>query len=308
MKQATLTLVMTDDCAVRNTWSKATNDRVTPRGDNSFIKTCGTLSSGARGVTGSSGQNGDNSNETLSRNGVNTSNNAAVTPAEYSSAQVDGRRVGTAEKLSFMNYRHFARASTLGFTLPEILVSLSLIAALAAVVVPAMLSQVKKGDPTRVGNDVVNIRSAVEAFLGDVRRYPGGFSQLTLPIALTDQPLSGTMPATYFYGTAEVSRWRGSYLGEDATAALKTGFGWKFESQFASAGYGSSGTVASTTSQKYLLLTIGVTDVASAQQLDAMFDDGDLNAGLIRYRVCTAAPACTAGALDTVKFLLMPIY
>jgi len=207
------------------------------------------------------------------------------------------------QKRSFLSYLRRP-----GFTLPEILVSISLVAVLAAVVVPSIASQARKGDPTRVGNDLLGIRGGVEQFLTDVRRYPGGITQLTAPIALTDKPLSGTVASTYVFGAAEVGRWRGPYLSKDGTAALTTGFGWSFKQGFDYDGYGVSGTIGVSTAQKYVVLAIGVTDVASAQQLDAMFDDGDLTAGLIRYRVCTAAPACTGTPPDTVKFLLMPIY
>jgi len=207
------------------------------------------------------------------------------------------------QKRSFLSYVKRA-----GFTLPEILVSISLVAVLAAVVVPAIASQARKGDPTRVGNDLLGIRGGVEQFLTDVRRYPSGISQLTAPILGTDKPLTGTVATTYVYGLAEQTRWHGPYLSKDGTAALTTGFGWTFKQGFDYDGYNVTGVVGGG-SQKYIVLAIGVTDVASAQQLDAMFDDGDLTAGLIRYRVCTAAPVCTPGTPpDTVKFLLMPIY
>jgi hypothetical protein len=146
--------------------------------------------------------------------------------------------------------------------------------------------------------------------LADVRRYPASLNQLIAPIVFgTDKALSGTIVgATIFtYSFAEVSRWSGPYINEDAAAVLATGFGWKFQNTLFYDGYGVSGTVPSGTAQKYIVLTVGVTDQANALALDAMFDDGDLNAGAIRYRVCSTT-GCTAGAADTVKFLLMPVY
>src|SRR5678815_706347 len=97
-----------------------------------------------------------------------------------------------------------------GFTLPEVLVTITLIAALAAVVVPAIASQLKKGDPARVGNDVAAIRGGVEQFLTDVRRFPGGIAQLTAPVvATTMSPLTTTAQGPY--GPADAARWKGPY-------------------------------------------------------------------------------------------------
>src|ERR1043165_695766 len=91
-----------------------------------------------------------------------------------------------------------------GFTLPEVLVTITLIAALAAVGGPAITSQLKKGDPSRVGNDVAAIRGGVEQFLTDVRRFPGNVAQLTAPITATMTPLVTTAQGPY--GTADVAR------------------------------------------------------------------------------------------------------
>jgi len=57
-----------------------------------------------------------------------------------------------------------------GFTLPEVIVTITLIGVLASVVVPTIISQVKKGDPARVGSDFMAVRGAIEQFLTDVRR------------------------------------------------------------------------------------------------------------------------------------------
>ncbi|HEY9228264.1 MAG TPA: prepilin-type N-terminal cleavage/methylation domain-containing protein, partial [Gemmatimonadaceae bacterium] len=123
-----------------------------------------------------------------------------------------------------MRSRAVQHGSRAGFTLPEVLVTITLVAALAAVVVPAVAGQLKKGDPSRVGQDVSAIRGAVEQFLSDVRRYPAAIQQVTAPITTSQAPLSSTAQSTY--GAADVNRWRGPYLTKDSIGATSTGYGW----------------------------------------------------------------------------------
>src|SRR3954471_16043996 len=77
-----------------------------------------------------------------------------------------------------MNRRR-RRIARRGFTLGEVLVTVALIAVLAAVVIPAVGSQITKGDLGRVSSDLLTLRSAMEQFIADVRRYPNSVSQLT---------------------------------------------------------------------------------------------------------------------------------
>jgi prepilin-type N-terminal cleavage/methylation domain-containing protein len=195
------------------------------------------------------------------------------------------------------------RKRSRGFTLPEVLVTITLVAILAAAVIPTIASQVKKGDPTRVGSDFVAIRGAVEQFLTDVRRYPKTMSQLTAPIVTTagNGPLIGPTA----YGALDTLRWRGPYLNKDATGALSTGFGLTAGSSF----FVDSLTTTSAASctgvgcgQKYMtmMFQMPVNDSLSILELDRQFDDGVLATGVIRYEKGTTK--------DTLKMLLMPIY
>ena len=189
-----------------------------------------------------------------------------------------------------------------GFTLPEIIVTITLIAILASVVVPTIVSQVKKGDPSRMGSDFLAIRGGAEQFLSDVRRYPASISQLTSPIVATSQfPLTTTSTAPY--GGAEVTRWRGPYLSKDATAALLTGFGLSLQPNFQVDTLPISGAASNSgTGQRYMVLKVAmgtVGDTLAMLDFDRQFDDGVLLTGSIRY---------LKGTVDTLKFLLMPIY
>jgi prepilin-type N-terminal cleavage/methylation domain-containing protein len=197
-----------------------------------------------------------------------------------------------------MRLRARRKNSKKGFTLPEVLVTITLIAALAAVVVPAIASQLKKGDPSRVGQDVAAIRGAVEQFLTDVRKYPGAIQQVTAPITASMTPLVSTAQGPY--GAAEVNRWKGPYLSKDSIGAVATGFGWTFKPGFEVDTLLPTGASSAAGGQRYMTLKVimPVNDSLSAIQLDDHVDDGNLNTGSIRYR---------KGTTDTLKFLVLPI-
>jgi prepilin-type N-terminal cleavage/methylation domain-containing protein len=59
-----------------------------------------------------------------------------------------------------------------GFTLPEVLVTVTVVAVLAAVVVPAVTQYVTKGDAPASQQDVNQVRNAVTGYLADTRHYP----------------------------------------------------------------------------------------------------------------------------------------
>lgn len=69
-------------------------------------------------------------------------------------------------------------SSRRGFTLAEVLVTVTIVAVLAAVMVPAVINQVAKGDVPSVNQDVSGIRTAITTFAADTRRFPGMLSQL----------------------------------------------------------------------------------------------------------------------------------
>ena len=65
-----------------------------------------------------------------------------------------------------------------GFTLPEILVTVTVVAVLAAVVVPAVTQYVNKGNAPATSGDISAVRQAVTSFVSDTRHYPVSFSDL----------------------------------------------------------------------------------------------------------------------------------
>lgn len=200
-----------------------------------------------------------------------------------------------------------------GFTLPEVLVTIALVAVLAAVVVPTIANQVKKGDPNRLAQDVTDIRGAIEQFLSDVRKYPASIGELTNPISTSMKPLatSGTTPTSY--NSSDVARWKGPYLTKDSATAANTGFGYFIQYAFQADTFAATGSFggAANTNPKYMILkvcpalssgscvtpTSGAVDSLSWLSFEQQFDDVVALSGSVRFRSDS----------DFIKVLLMPI-
>jgi prepilin-type N-terminal cleavage/methylation domain-containing protein len=168
-----------------------------------------------------------------------------------------------------------------GFTLGEVLVTVAIVAVLAAVVIPSIGSQISKGDLGRTGSDLLTIRSGIEQFLSDVRKYPRNVQQLTVtPVAVTagwtDLVNSGQ------YTSQEVSRWRGPYINKDSSAALSTGYALTINPLFETITLGVSGTTNGT-GIKYAAIVIQSMDATTAAALDASIDDGNIVSGSLRW-------------------------
>ena len=94
-----------------------------------------------------------------------------------------------------------------GFTLPEILVTVTIVAVLAAVVVPAVVQQVNKADQPSAVSDITGLRTGVNGFATDTRHFPRRLSQLTSStLASTDSDIVGGV-----FGN-DASRFHGPYL------------------------------------------------------------------------------------------------
>src|SRR5689334_20538053 len=94
-----------------------------------------------------------------------------------------------------------------GFTLPEVLVTITIVAVLAAVVVPAVLNQVSKGDTAALAGDVGALRTAITNFTTDTRHYPRTIGDLITKPASTDLDVLGNQ-----YGASAVAGWKGPYF------------------------------------------------------------------------------------------------
>jgi len=120
-----------------------------------------------------------------------------------------------------------------GFTLIEVLVTLILLAVLAAAVFPVVTQQAEQGDPVKAAQDLSSIRSGIETFQLNVRpSFPGDLEDLVYQISnAQDAPVNTTTLASG-YSTTQVNKWDGPYVdiavaqaGLATGTALETGFG-----------------------------------------------------------------------------------
>jgi prepilin-type N-terminal cleavage/methylation domain-containing protein len=106
-----------------------------------------------------------------------------------------------------------------GFTLVETVVSVGIVAALAAVVYPAVVKQFDSADPTRVAEDLSNIKTGIETFGVNVRpNQPRDVEDLTNPVSTAgDLAIRGGN-----YSLSDSANWRGPYvtLAVPSTAAI----------------------------------------------------------------------------------------
>lgn len=175
-----------------------------------------------------------------------------------------------------------------GFSLAEILVAIAILAVVAAVVIPSIGGQLRSGDESRVQQDLSNLRSAIEQFLADVRRYPKSVGQLTNAPTTAHTGLTGGV-----FSTGQVARWRGPYISKDSVLALRTGFDMNIATAFDTLTAPGTGIV-------YLRIIIPAFDSTNAARLDQKMDDGVLTTGQIRWTVSTATA-------DTLFYYTIPI-
>ena len=174
-----------------------------------------------------------------------------------------------------------------GFTLVEALVVVAILALLAAVLVPVLTSQLSRSDASRLAGDLNGIRKGVEAFLSDVRRYPGDLDDLAAPLTNADTTLNAGV-----YPAGLSSKWKGPYVDRILAAngdSVQTGFGAWIQDNFIS--------VPDPNNINYLTVRLRPVLQADFNRVDEMVDG-------------TVSP--TAGRLrwfsgDSVHFLAVPI-
>jgi prepilin-type N-terminal cleavage/methylation domain-containing protein len=106
-----------------------------------------------------------------------------------------------------------------GFTLVETVVTVGIIAALAAVVYPTVVKQFDTADPARIAEDLGNIRTGLEAFGVNVRpQLAGDIEDLINRPIITAGTLDSTSTGSA-YTSIEQAAWLGPYV---ALSALPT--------------------------------------------------------------------------------------
>lgn len=104
-----------------------------------------------------------------------------------------------------------------GFTLVETIVTVGLIAVIAAFVIPTVIQKAGSGDPVKVQNDLNTVRTAIETFATDVKNgFPHQISVLTSrPTAGVDRFIDSSA-----FVANQVAVWNGPYLGATVSSAL----------------------------------------------------------------------------------------
>src|SRR5258708_38239154 len=109
-----------------------------------------------------------------------------------------------------------------GFTLIETIVTVGLLAVLAAFVIPTVVQKAGVGDPVKVASDLASVRTGLEGFQNDIKGYPNQLRELT------DVPttLSHFIDSTTAFTSGQVQSWNAPYvsatIGTLATDSLPT--------------------------------------------------------------------------------------
>lgn len=191
-----------------------------------------------------------------------------------------------------------------GFTLPEVLVTVTVVAVLAAVVVPAVTQYVSKGNGPATLSDVEQIQNAITAFVADAKVYPQRLSDLTT----TTQPgyiTSGSFHGPYLQATTVSS----NGLTGNGGGASGNAFGATLAS-FTSNGTGLS--FGDSIDTKNVLGAIDLfvtapTNCAGILQLDTIFDKGDGHAAGKFNWSGTCTQLVPTGTVTSAYFKLMTI-
>lgn len=178
-----------------------------------------------------------------------------------------------------------------GFTLPEVLVTVAIVAILAAVVVPTVTNQISKGDDSNLTSNVASLRTGVTAFVSDVRKFPSRLQHLLNQPLATDDDIAGGD-----YGALAIGRWRGPYQ----TGSLKAAGATPQDSVQIGLAYLLDvlvDTAFAAPNRGYLGVTLGgVSSAATAAHIDSLIDGGTgQSAGNLQW--LGAAPAVTNNRL-----------
>lgn len=122
-----------------------------------------------------------------------------------------------------------------GFTLAEVLVTLAILATLAAVLLPALMGQIGKGDATRTANDLVALQTGISTFASDVKRYPSSVGHLVTEVTNSNNDINAVA-----YPAGLASQWKGPYITKEPFSpgdSLRTGSGGAIQGPFVKSTY-----------------------------------------------------------------------
>ncbi len=185
-----------------------------------------------------------------------------------------------------------------GFTLIETIVTVGLLAVLAAFVVPSVVQKASAADPVKIANDLTSIRTALESYTNDTHAgFPNQIWILTAKPSTLNH-LIDSVDATHL-GTAVttgmVTAWNGPYLSatidSTATGVIQTGYTGQILNQMqrydaiANKGEisgGTTGAVFSTSNTLYVAVRVNGLTTTQADQMNRILDgpnDADVSTG-----------------------------
>lgn len=159
-----------------------------------------------------------------------------------------------------------------GFTLIETIVTVGLLAVLAAFVIPTVIQKAGAGDPVKVTNDLSSIRTGLDNFLNDLKvGYPALIYNLTTKPTTSDKNVDNTTTFT----SSQVALWNGPYIGATIgiapTDSMPTGFTAFISNQLQrydavnNKGELSGGTGATFSTSNTLFVTVKITNLTASQ-------------------------------------------
>ena len=183
-----------------------------------------------------------------------------------------------------------------GFTLIETVVTVGIVAALAAVVYPQVVKQFDSADPSRAAEDLNSISTAISAFSVNVRPHqPADVEDLVFAlrtVVATDSTALGAR-----YSTSDSAAWLGPYLGASTTenvagnaTVITTGFDGAILNEFARydingadiATGGEAETLANVALAEFLAVQISGLSDAAFSTLNALIDGPSENTDNLR--------------------------
>jgi len=227
-----------------------------------------------------------------------------------------------------------------GFTLIETVVTVGIVAAMAAVVVPQVAKQFDSADPTRVQNDLKNIQLAIETYSLNVKSLPTDLDDLANRVTVTAPADSAFTSATSTaLGGSENTFWNGPYIDQSITsgvtaadsATVPTGYGAVIHSDFVcydsgdntnrGASVGTSAATANTTKDcptttatGQFFVALQITGIACSTTtgsnflaINALFDGTETSPATTGRVRCAAAGGTPATDVVVTYFLAVPI-
>lgn len=208
-----------------------------------------------------------------------------------------------------------------GFTLVETIVTIGLIAVIAAFVIPTVVQKAGSGDPLKLQNDLNTVRTGLETFATDVRAsFPHQISSLTnRPTAGVDRFIDSTA-----LNASQARVWHGPYIAAmlsnapaDSLASGYSSYLMNFLERYDAGAnapehtsFGTINPVFRSTAELYAAVQVHTLTLAQARALNLLYDglgdadqsDSSNTTGRFRWPRPSAP-----GAIPAAYYLASPI-